>query len=126
MNFLKKTSPSSSSRKSKFSSEKYIYLTTRGRRSGLPREIEIWFTEFQDHFYVIAEHSSSQWVRNLRADPQVKIRIGGRQFPAKACILSKEAQAALVTEIQSLSERKYGWGDGLVVEIVPTVQISSE
>ena len=34
----------------------FLYLTTTGRRTGLPREIEIWFTERGGHFYVIAEH----------------------------------------------------------------------
>ena len=33
----------------------FLYLTTTGRRSGMPREIEIWFTRVDGHYYVIAE-----------------------------------------------------------------------
>jgi len=34
----------------------FLYLTTVGRRTGLSREIEIWFTERDGRFYIIAEH----------------------------------------------------------------------
>ena len=34
--------------------EQYLYLTTRGRKSGRSREIEIWFTHRDGRFYVIA------------------------------------------------------------------------
>jgi deazaflavin-dependent oxidoreductase (nitroreductase family) len=125
VNFLKKTSPNSSSKTGNLPTEKYLYLTTRGRRSGLLREIEIWFTELRDRFYVIAEYSTSEWVKNVAANPEVKIRVAGRQFAGKARIISKEAEPALVEEVQSLSRHKYGWGDGLVVEIIRTTMSKS-
>src|SRR5215216_1255961 len=57
----------------------YLYLTTTGRRSGLPREIEIWFTERDGRFYVIAEHRErAQWVLNILADPHIHVRVGDR------------------------------------------------
>src|SRR5438445_328723 len=34
----------------------YLYLTTTGRRTGRPREIEIWFTQRRGRYYLIAEH----------------------------------------------------------------------
>ena len=63
----------------------YLYLTTRGRRTGLPREIEIWFTRFEGRFYVIAEHRErARWVQNLRADPRAGVRVGQRRHRARA------------------------------------------
>lgn len=118
MSSLKKTNPSSSSKKSNFEREKYLYLTTRGRNSGLAREIEIWFTHLRGHFYVIAEYPSSNWVENLRKDGDVKIRMGGSEFRGRARILLTDTDVELVREVQSLSQQKYGWGDGLVVEII--------
>ena len=41
----------------------YLYLTTTGRVTGQPREIEIWFTEHGGHFYLTAERESANWVR---------------------------------------------------------------
>jgi len=96
----------------------FLYLTTRGRRSGEPREIEIWFTERDGRYYVIAEQGeAAQWVRNLRADPAVSVRVGERAFRARARVVDAEAEPALKASISALSVTKYGWGDGLVVEL---------
>jgi deazaflavin-dependent oxidoreductase (nitroreductase family) len=98
----------------------FLFLTTRGRRSGLPREIEIWFTQRDGRYYVIAEHGErAQWVRNLQADPQVRVRVGAQVFAALARVLGPAAEPALVAAVQQRSREKYGWGEGLVVEIVP-------
>ena len=36
--------------------KKVLYLTTIGRRTGLPREIEIWFVVYRDCFYLFSRH----------------------------------------------------------------------
>lgn len=98
----------------------YLYLTTTGRRSGLPREIEIWFTRHRGRFYVIAEHAErAQWVQNLRADQAARWRVGDATFTGRGRVIQAEAEAELVATIQALSEKKYGWGEGLVVELTP-------
>ena len=116
---MKKTSPSSSSKTSSFEGEQYLYLTTRGRKSGTPREIGIWFTSHHGCFYVIAEYASSQWVENLRANPEATLRVKNMSFPVTARVLSPEADSELKRTIQDLSRKKYGWGEGLVVELAP-------
>ena len=126
MNFLKKTNPSSSLRIGSLNGEPYLYLTTSGRRSGLPREIEIWFTCRGDRFYVIAEYPTSNWVQNLRARPEVRVRVASREFSAKARIPSVESERELLSEVQSLSQKKYGWSDGLVVEIIPVTETTPQ
>jgi len=101
------------------SSEQYLYLTTRGRRSGKAREIEIWYTLHGHRYYVIAEYPTSNWVRNLQADPAVQVRVAGTAFSAHARVISPQAEPELHGTIQQLSRDKYGWGDGLVVEFIP-------
>ena len=99
----------------------YLYLTTRGRRTGLPREIEIWIVQRNGRYYVIAEHGErAQWVRNIRVDPRVEVRLGERQFAAHARVVDAGTEPALVEAVQRRSVEKYGWGDGLVVEITET------
>ena len=116
---MKKTSPSSSSKDSKSDRESYLRLTTQGRRSGLPREIEIWFTQRDGRFYVIAEYPTSHWLQNLRAHPQVQVRLAGKSFAARARIVSPENEPELHRAVQALSRQKYGWGEGLIVELIP-------
>ena len=97
-----------------------LYLITTGRRSGQPREIEIWFTRHEGRYYLIAEHrDQADWIQNLRANPQINIRVAGSSSEATARVMDARAEPALCRQIQALSEKKYGWGDGLIVEIIP-------
>jgi deazaflavin-dependent oxidoreductase (nitroreductase family) len=98
----------------------YLYLTTTGRRTGLPREIEIWFTEHDGRFYIIAEHRDrANWVRNIVANARVQARVGDRRFDAVARIVHDQCEPDLARAVKALSDAKYGWSDGLVVEITP-------
>ena len=97
----------------------YLYLTTIGRRSGKKREIEIWFTRQDGRYYVIAEYTTSHWVENLMQTPQVEVRLGEERFRASARIISPESEPRLHSAVQQNSRQKYGWGDGLVVELKP-------
>jgi deazaflavin-dependent oxidoreductase (nitroreductase family) len=65
--------------------ESYCYLTTTGRVSGEPREIEIWFGLEDSVLYMLAEgRERANWVRNLLKTPAVAVRIGDRTFEATA------------------------------------------
>ena len=98
----------------------FLYLTTTGRRTGLAREIEIWFTRHADAYYVIAEFGErAQWVQNLTRDARVSVRVGEEQFAARARIVTAETEPEVTAAVRRLSEAKYGWGDGLVVELMP-------
>lgn len=117
---MKKTNPGSSSKVSK--PEQFLYLATKGRKTGRPREIEIWFTERSGLYYVIAEYDTSQWVQNVRASADVRVRVGQTSFAARARILSVEQDRDLLRAVQQLSRDKYGWGEGTVVELTPVLE----
>src|SRR5262245_56202783 len=98
----------------------FLYLTTTSRRTGLPREIEIWFTERSGRFYLIAEHRErAKWVGNIRADARVQVRVGDRRFAGTARVVEDETEPDLAGAVKTLSHQKYGWSDGLIVEITP-------
>lgn len=100
--------------------EAYLYLTTTGRQSGQPREIEIWFTCREGRYYLLAEHGErARWVLNLRAAPRVCWRVGDAAFTGQARVVDADAEPALSAVVRRLSTEKYGWGDGLVVELTP-------
>jgi deazaflavin-dependent oxidoreductase (nitroreductase family) len=55
----------------------YGYLTTRGRATGRPHEIEIWFALHDGVVYILSGGSDrSDWVKNLTADATVVLRLG--------------------------------------------------
>jgi deazaflavin-dependent oxidoreductase (nitroreductase family) len=120
---LKKTNPNSNLKDNNFDREQYLYLTTRGRKSGLSREIEIWFTQREGRFYVIAEYSTSNWLENLRADPKAQVRVAGQNFAVRARFVT-ENEPELHSAVAARSTKKYGWGDGTIVELEPIPPIS--
>ncbi|WP_428263529.1 nitroreductase family deazaflavin-dependent oxidoreductase [Haliangium sp.] len=108
--------------------ERFLYLTTTGRRSGLPRRIEIWFVDHDGRYYLVSEHRErSHWVQNLRVEPAVSFSVGTRadgedsipMTPARARVVSAEAEPELAAKVTALMDAKYGWSDGLIVELSP-------
>lgn len=98
----------------------FLYLTTRGRVTGRPREIEIWFVASRSNLYVLAEHfHHAQWVKNIEREPRVRVRVAGREFDARARALDPDRDAEEWRLAQRLAREKYGWGDGLPVRITP-------
>ena len=58
-------------------------------------------------------------MQNLLADPRVRVRVGAEEFGARARVIDAAVEPDLHEAAQELSERKYGWGDGLIVELTP-------
>jgi len=68
--------------------EEFCYLTTTGRITGKPHEIEIWFGLDSETLYMLSGGGDrSDWVKNLRQGPEVEIRITGRTFEGRARIV---------------------------------------
>ena len=96
-----------------------LYLTTIGRVTGQPREIEIWFTEHGGRFYLVAERESANWVRNIQSQPQVKVRVSDAEINAIARVVDNGREPQLAVIVKALFDAKYGWSDGLMVELTP-------
>jgi len=99
-------------------SEQFVYVTTIGNKTGLPREIEIWFVEVEGRIYILAEHGlNAKWVQNIIKSPNVKVRLRGQQSSGTARVLDAAQDADIYTKAQNAAREKYGWGEGLPVEI---------
>ena len=106
--------------------EQFLYLTTTGWKTGEPRQIEIWFVELEGRHYIVSEaREESKWVRNIERDPAVIVSVGTRRdrgsalapSPAVGRVVRAASEPALVAAVAALMDRKYGWSDGLVVEL---------
>lgn len=73
--------------------EAYCYLTTTGRVTGKPHEIEIWFGLRGSALYLLSGGMDrSDWVKNLLKNPSVTVRIGKHRFKAKARLVEDEEE----------------------------------
>ena len=67
--------------------EDFCYLTTTGRVTGEPHEIEIWFVlvpKAHTLYMLSGGGDRSDWVKNLFHNPEVEIRIAGKRLAGRA------------------------------------------
>ena len=87
------------------------HLATRGRTSGRVRTIEIWFaTDGRRLYFLAGGRDRAHWVRNLVADPHVRVRVGGRTFDGQARVIEGEAGNPIARRM--LAAKYQGWTDG--------------
>jgi deazaflavin-dependent oxidoreductase (nitroreductase family) len=69
--------------------EDYCYVTTTGRVTGKPHTIEIWFAADGDTLYLLAGgRERSDWVRNIRSNGAVSVRIRDATWRAMAHVVA--------------------------------------
>src|SRR5437867_7096888 len=66
----------------------WVLLTTRGRRTGLAREVLLPCARSKDTILVISTYGwRSDWIRNLRKDPRVRVARYGGSLVARAEVI---------------------------------------
>jgi deazaflavin-dependent oxidoreductase (nitroreductase family) len=89
----------------------YCYLTTTGRVTGRPHEIEIWFGMEGDTIYLLSGNGDkSDWVQNMRANPQVKVRIAKKHFTGQVRFVIEAEEEARARRL--LAAKYQGWREG--------------
>lgn len=93
------------------SKEDYCYLTTKGRKTGKPHEIEIWFGVQENSIYLLSGGGdASHWVKNLLADPNVTVRIAAHNFTGIARIVNEEKEEMMARHM--LTGKYQSWQEG--------------
>lgn len=96
---------------SHYGAEQYCYLTTIGRTSGLPREIEIWFIARGNTIYMLSGNGqNSHWVMNIHSNPYVTVRIGDDEFHGVARVLEPGEEERPVR--QPMAAKYQDWEPG--------------
>jgi deazaflavin-dependent oxidoreductase (nitroreductase family) len=93
--------------------EEFCYLTTTGRKTGRSHTIEIWFALSGPVLYMLSGGGArSDWVRNIERDPEVTVRIGGRELAGRARLVTDGDEERRAREL--LFERyRSGYGGDL-------------
>ena len=58
-------------------------------------------------------------MRNIRSQPRVKVRVGDSEFNAIARTVHNDRELQLAATVKAIFDAKYGWSDGLIVELTP-------
>ena len=110
---------------------RYVRIVTRGRHSGVSREVTIGFAETETgpagSIVVAAGDTEADWALNLLDDPACRVRVGERTFDANAEPLDgpDHAQAirALILRYGTSAE---GLGHGPSFRLVPTAAFAAD
>lgn len=98
----------------------FLYLTSRGWKTGRPHEVEIWYVKLEGRFYLVSELGErSHWVQNIRRNPEVSFRVEGRTYRGKGRVVDEASEPELAGRISGLMQESYRWSDGLIVELAP-------
>jgi deazaflavin-dependent oxidoreductase (nitroreductase family) len=78
----------------------FCYVTTTGRASGRPHTIEIWFALHDGRVYMLSGGGdASDWVKNIRVNPTVGLRIGDRDMICRAYVVQDKEEDALARRL---------------------------
>ncbi|MGW0912299.1 nitroreductase/quinone reductase family protein [Streptomyces sp. NPDC002784] len=73
----------------------HTLLETTGRTSGLPRRTPVGGRRIGDSFWLVSEFGErSQYVRNILADPKVRVRVHGRWHEGTAHLMPEDDPVA--------------------------------
>jgi deazaflavin-dependent oxidoreductase (nitroreductase family) len=91
----------------------YVLLETTGRRSGQPRQVPVGKALEGNMLWVVAEHGlRAAYVRNIQANPRVRVRLGPRWRPGTAHVLEdddwRERQRRMQNRLNSAVVRAMG------------------
>lgn len=79
-------------------------LETTGRKSGEPRHTAVGGAVVDDQFWMVAEHGAhSHYVLNIKADPRVRVRVGGRWRTGTAHLLPDDDPIARLRKLPSMN-----------------------
>jgi deazaflavin-dependent oxidoreductase (nitroreductase family) len=95
-----------------FAGKRMVRLTTRGRKSGAPRTVPIWFVATGPR-RILVQHATSapaNWYWNLVADGTVSVDFGDGPIAARATPIT---DAARVRDVLGQVRKKY-WSAWLI------------
>ena len=88
--------------------ERTIDITTVGRRTGIPRRIEVWFHRVDGRWYLTGMPAPRSWYANVRAHPRfiVHLKHGVRaDLPATAVPVDEPTRRRVITAVLDLQNQ---------------------
>ena len=91
----------------KVRSQKFIHLTTKGRKTGRPHSVELWFAASDGKVFLSHEGKETDWMKNIKQNCEVSFEIGGENFTGKGHYINEDPDEAWRCKV-ALYEKYYG------------------
>ncbi len=103
-----------------------VLLTTKGRKSGIQRDVVIVsFEDGADRVVVASKGgapSDPAWFVNLKADPNVTVQLGPEVYAAKAVVVAPEERDRLWKKVVS-EMPNFGEYEKKTTRVIPLVRL---
>ena len=97
----------------------FLYLNTSGWKTGRQHKIEIWFAVYDGRYYIISElGNNAHWVQNILHNSKVSFSVNNKIFKGTGRIINRAKESELAAEVSKLMNTKYGWSEGVIVELM--------
>ncbi len=80
----------------------YLNLTTKGRKTGLNHNVELWFA-YENGRLLFLAHEDSHWWKNIEKNPRVEVEVSEILFQGKGSLVQQKLEYVL-----TLFRQKYG------------------
>ena len=80
----------------------YLNLTTRGRKTGLRDNVELWFA-YEDGRLLFLAHEDSNWWKNIMSNPRVEVEVSEILFQGKGRLVQEK-----LDHVYAMFRKKYG------------------
>jgi deazaflavin-dependent oxidoreductase (nitroreductase family) len=97
------------------SSQKFIHLTTIGRKTRKPHTVELWFAVRGNSVYLSHEGKETHWMKNIKKNGSVSFEIGGKNFVGNARLLDGRAEESWTAKV-ALYVKYYGEASKEIIE----------
>ncbi|MDA1189216.1 MAG: nitroreductase/quinone reductase family protein [Chloroflexi bacterium] len=105
-----------------------IDITTKGRKSGKPRKIEIWFHNVDGVLYITGTPGTRDWYANMLAEPEFTFHLKESvkaDLPARATpITDSPERKCILTRMRELEGRDWDLTEWL--KDSPLVEVTLE
>lgn len=81
-----------------------LRITTRGRRTGRPHTVPVWFAVEDTAVYLATLNAERDWVRNARRTPEVDLDLGDLRLRGR---VQEITDRQLDTHVRDLLAQKY-------------------
>jgi len=79
----------------------WAILETRGRKTGQPRRVPVGNGLRGETFWIVTEHGyGASYVRNIEADPRVRVKVGRRWYEGVAHLLPDDDPYARLRQLR--------------------------
>jgi deazaflavin-dependent oxidoreductase (nitroreductase family) len=112
-----------------------VDITTTGRRSGVPRRVEIWMFDIEGRFFITGIPGPRSWLANLMADPELTVHLKRKahtDLQARAVVVTDPATRRWVIEHRRpiLDRLAVAWSSGQddehLIADAPMIEVSFE